>query len=184
MVRCWWITVLNVSVSVEFKVTLHEQVRCRGNLVLLQFPKPKPTLKLRFSESVHNWGFPSKLTVTDRRSPVAEAIYWARQAFWSLWATAISGVPIFSSVTHTHTHTHLTALFLGLPGWAGTKKVKLIWILVKQETVSGSGISWAICKSISLQTDNHASTPPLKFFTGRLPFLSPNQQRQSTEGTN
>ena len=35
----------------------------------------------------------------------------------------------------------------------------------------------------SLQTDNHASTPPLKFFTGRMPFLPPNQQRQSTEGT-
>jgi len=35
----------------------------------------------------------------------------------------------------------------------------------------------------SLQTDNHASTPPLSIFTGRMPFLSPNQQRQSTEGT-
>jgi len=35
---------------------------------------------------------------------------------------------------------------------------------------------------ISLQTDNHASTPPLKFFTGRMPFLPPNQQCQSTEG--
>jgi len=35
---------------------------------------------------------------------------------------------------------------------------------------------------ISLQTDNHASTPPLKFFTGRMPFLLPNQQHQSTEG--
>jgi len=34
----------------------------------------------------------------------------------------------------------------------------------------------------SLQRDNHASTPPLKFFTGRMPFLPPNQQRQSTEG--
>ena len=34
----------------------------------------------------------------------------------------------------------------------------------------------------SLQTDNHASTPPLCFFTGRMPFLPPNQQRQSTEG--
>ena len=33
----------------------------------------------------------------------------------------------------------------------------------------------------SLQTDNHASTPPL-FFTGRMPFLLPNQQRQSSEG--
>jgi len=33
-----------------------------------------------------------------------------------------------------------------------------------------------------LQTDNHASTSPLSFFTGRMPFLPPNQQRQSTEG--
>jgi len=35
---------------------------------------------------------------------------------------------------------------------------------------------------ISLQTDNHVSTPPLKYFTGRMPFLPPSQQRQSTEG--
>ena len=35
----------------------------------------------------------------------------------------------------------------------------------------------------SLQRDNHASTPSLSFFTGRMPFLPPSQQRQSTEGT-
>jgi len=34
----------------------------------------------------------------------------------------------------------------------------------------------------SLQTDNHTSTSLLKFFTGRMPFLPPNQQCQSTEG--
>jgi len=33
-----------------------------------------------------------------------------------------------------------------------------------------------------LQTDNHARTPRLSFFTGRMPFLPPNQQCQSTEG--
>ena len=57
--------------------------------------------------------------------------------------------PTYIHITHTHTHTHtrLTALFLGLPGWAGTRKVKPIWISLKQETVSGSSISWAICKS-------------------------------------
>ena len=54
---------------------------------------------------------------------------------------------IYNSHTHTHTHTHLTAPFLGLPGWASTTKVKPIWILLKQETLSGCGISWAICKS-------------------------------------
>jgi len=46
-----------------------------------------------------------------------------------------------------HTHTRLTALCPGLPGRAGTGKIKPIWILLKQEVVSGSGISWAICKS-------------------------------------
>jgi len=35
---------------------------------------------------------------------------------------------------------------------------------------------------ISLHTYSHASTPTLSFFTGRMPFLPPNQQCQSTEG--
>ena len=46
-----------------------------------------------------------------------------------------------------HTHIRLTAFFSGLFGWAGTRKVKPIWISLKQETVSGSGISWAVYKS-------------------------------------
>ena len=41
-------------------------------------------------------------------------------------------------------YVHLTALFPGLPRWAGTRKVEPIWILLKQETVSGSGISRAV----------------------------------------
>jgi len=42
-----------------------------------------------------------------------------------------------------------------------------------------------MCKSAPRSRhNNHASTPLLRFFTGRMPFLSPNQQRQSTEGTN
>ena len=48
--------------------------------------------------------------------------------------------------THTHTHT-FNGPFSRLPGWAGTRKVKPNWIALEQETVSGSGISWAICKS-------------------------------------
>jgi len=88
------------------------------------------------------------------------------------------------TIPNTHTHTHLTALFPGLLGWAGTRKVKPIRILLKQETVSGSGISWAICKfaprsrQITMPAPHHSV-----FFTGRMPFLPPNQQCQSTEGT-
>jgi len=37
--------------------------------------------------------------------------------------------------------------------------------------------------SPSLQTDNHDSNPQISFFTGQMPFLPPNQQRQSIEGT-
>ena len=46
-----------------------------------------------------------------------------------------------------HTHTRLTALFPGPSRRADTRKVKPIWIIMKQETVSGSDISWAVCKS-------------------------------------
>jgi len=54
--------------------------------------------------------------------------------------------------------------------------------LLEQEIVSGNGISWATDANLYLaQTDNHASIPPLSFFTGWMPFLLPNQQRQSTE---
>ena len=78
-------------------------------------------------------------------------------------------------IMHTHTHAHLTALHPGLPRWASTRKVKPICILLKQETVSGSGISWAICKSaprcrqITMPTPHHSV-----FFTVRMPFLLPN----------
>jgi len=34
----------------------------------------------------------------------------------------------------------------------------------------------------SFHTDNHASTSSLKFLTGRMLFLTQNQQCQSTEG--
>jgi len=59
---------------------------------------------------------------------------------------------------------------------AGTRKVKPIWILLKQETVSG--INWAICKSAP--RSRQITTPaPHHSFTGRMPFLLSNQQHQS-----
>jgi len=36
--------------------------------------------------------------------------------------------------------------------------------------------------SLHLIPDNTTNIPPLSFFTGRMPFLPPNQQRQGTEG--
>ena len=71
---------------------------------------------------------------------------------------------------HTHTHTRLTTIFPGLPRSASTGKVKPIWILLKQETVSGSGISWAICKSALRSRQITTPAPHHSVFTGRMPF--------------
>ena len=83
----------------------------------------------------------------------------------------------------TLTHTHLTALCPGLPGWAGTRKVKPIRILLMQETVSGSGISWAICKSAPRSRQITMPAPHHSVFYRLDALLPPNQQCQSTEGT-
>ena len=80
---------------------------------------------------------------------------------------------------HTHTHTHP---FNG--PFSGTTRVS-----PNLDFTEARDSEWQwhqlghmqVC--ITLQTDNHASTTPLQsFFTGRMPFLPPNQQRQSTEG--
>ena len=93
-------------------------------------------------------------------------------------------------VTHTHTHTHnrFTAV-LELSGTTRvsryqkgkTRKVKTNLDLLEQEIVSGSGICWVICKSAAYprQPRQHPTT---QLFTGRMPFVPPNQQCQSTEG--
>ena len=90
---------------------------------------------------------------------------------------------------HTHTHTTILLLFWNMSGTTRvsryqkgkTKKVKTNLDLLEQEIVSGSGICWAICKSAPhpRQPRQHPTT---QFFTGRMPFLPPNQQHQSTEG--
>ena len=52
--------------------------------------------------------------------------------------------------THTHARTHARTFngpFSGTSRVSRYQKGKPIWILLKQGTVSGYGISWAICKS-------------------------------------
>ena len=65
---------------------------------------------------------------------------------------------------------------------AGTRKAKPIWILLKQETVSGSDISWAICKSARRSRQITTLAPHHLVFYSPDAFLPPNQQRQCTEG--
>jgi len=82
---------------------------------------------------------------------------------------------------HTHTHTRLTALFSGLPGLAGTRKVKPIWILLEQETVRGSGISWAICKSASRSRQITMPLPHHSFLQAGCPSYRPTNSVKASE---
>jgi len=86
---------------------------------------------------------------------------------------------------HTHTHTHpFNGHFSGTTQVSRYQKGK-----TNLDFTDARDSEWQwhqlehmqVCTS--LQTDNHASTSPAtQFFTGRMPFLPPNQQRQSTEG--
>ena len=69
--------------------------------------------------------------------------------------------------------------FPGLTRSASIRKVKPIWILLKQVTVSCSGISWAICsRQITMPAQHHS------VLYRPMLFLPHNQQCQCTEGKN
>ena len=77
--------------------------------------------------------------------------------------------------THTHT-TRSTALFPGLPGWADFTKAR------------DSEWQWhqlghmQVCTSI--QTDNHASTPPLSFLQAGCPSCCPTKSIKALKAQN
>ena len=116
-----------------------------------------------------------------RQLQLQKSAYWKKQCVFSKYPHQASMIAQKHDTVSVYYYTRLTAIFPGLPRWAGTKKVKPIWILMKQETVSGSGISWAVCKSAPHSSQITTPAPHHSVFTGRMPFLPPNQQRQSTE---
>ena len=74
-------------------------------------------------------------------------------------------------------------LFPVQPGQAGTRKVNHSGFYWSKRWWGGSGISWTICKSFAPRSRQMTTpVPHHSVFTGRMPFLPPNQQRQSTEG--
>ena len=107
-----------------------------------------------------------------------------------LWASsrASRGLDLWgksSKLLHTHTHTHLTALYLRLRGWAGSRKVKSRFQKRKPnlDFTEARDNEWQwhqlgrmqVCNS--LQTGNHASTSPLSF--SRLDALPATQPTAS-----
>ena len=104
-------------------------------------------------------------------SGVMRALHWTSVVV--LWKLSSPSLVVSSNlVCHLHpchTHTRLTALFRDHPGE----------LVLKQETVSGSGISCAICKSAARSRQITMPAPHHSVFC--RPFLPPSQQRQSTE---
>jgi len=84
------------------------------------------------------------------------------------------GALIFLQQQH---NTCLTALCPGLPGWAGTTKVKPI----KRQLVAVASAGPYASLHLALDRYLHQH-PTTQFFRGRMPFLPPIQQCRSTEG--
>jgi len=97
---------------------------------------------------------------------------------WSLFQ-------FLSKNKHTTTHYRFTALFPGPPGWTGARR-KLLDFMVQGNINRGRYTDHTAGRH-SIRT-NHCAVPTSTmalsspFFTGRMPFLPPNQQCQSTEG--
>jgi len=87
--------------------------------------------------------------------------YTVDRHYWQWVVTFIHKLLLlcFSSM---YSNTCLTALCPWLPGWAGTRKVKPIWILLKQKTVSGNGIGWAVCKAAPCPRQITTPTPTIQ----------------------
>jgi len=79
------------------------------------------------------------------------------------------------TVTHTHTHTPFNGLFSGTTQVSRYQKGKTNLDLLKQERVSGSGISWVICKSApcSRQTTTPAPHHSVFYKPDALPAAQP-----------
>jgi len=112
-------------------------------------------------------------------------VFWAVKLRASCTKASVMLMLNSAEELYTHTHTRLTALCPGLPDYQVSRyqkgKTNLDFTEARDSEWQWHLLGYMqVCTS--LQTDNHASTPPLSFLqAGWLPFLPPNQQHQSTE---
>jgi len=100
----------------------------------------------------------------------------------SCFLLVILAVSCFMFYLCTYIHTYIRPFCGPLDfvwDYPGELIPKPIWILLKQEMVRGTGISWPICKSAPRPRQITMPAPHHSVFTGRMPFLSPIQQHQS-----
>jgi len=93
-------------------------------------------------------------------------------------STDASWTVLWRLVIYTHTHP-FNSPFSGTTQVSRYQKGKQIWIILEQETVSGSGISWVICKSApcSGQTTMPAPHHSAFYRPDALPVAQPTESK-------
>jgi len=157
-----------ISYAYSSSLTKYSEKALNKEIATLLVATPcEQRVKLSFSVAMHShfsWSF--CILVTDGNRLLNTSLGYLADMCYPLKTVS----RIF--LNHIN-NTRLKAFRLGLPGRASTKTVKPIWILLKQQTVSGSGISWAICKSAP--RPRQITTPAChhSVFTGWMLFTQP-----------
>ena len=84
-----------------------------------------------YKKIIGEWRF-SETQCTIRMKHVHSATSFRKGLF------LYKNIVLWEPGSYTYTHTRLTALLPGLPRWAGTRKVKPIWILLEQDKTTKS----------------------------------------------
>ena len=114
-------------------------------------------------------GVPDIHAVVDRIASIASVdASKVRRTLRDQWLVSSAGQWRFLNSNWNRLHPFNGPLS-GTTRTKGTRKVKPIWIFLKQETVASAG-PYA---SLHLTPDNHASTPPLSFLQAGCPSCRP-----------
>jgi len=157
---------------------------------MTNFSVPSPCWRIaRQTEICQTWSSVSQATVHDQTAQhqrmtdnhVSTSSLNSLQAGCCSWHPANSvKAPKAVTTNTTPQQNHFTALFLGPPGWAGARR-ELLDFMVQGKINRGRHTDHPAGRH-SIRT-NQCPPPPSPIFTGRMPFLPPNQQCQSTEGS-
>ena len=79
---------------------------------------------------------------------------------------------------HSHLTLQFNGHFPGRPGLAGTR-MSPIWILLELRMMEAVVVTTGATRRAQLQSNRHQQHTNTEHFTGRMSFLSPNQQCQS-----
>jgi len=85
---------------------------------------------------------------------------------------------LYKLLTYLLTHIICYYYYIRLTAFFSSRhqKGKPFWILLEQEIMGESGISWTICKSVAPRCRQITTpVPHHSVFTGRMPFMPPNQ---------